>query len=52
MQTGQFANAPDAVRCIVAKEGARGLYAVLHIYFTSICYMKLLFLQRFHLNFI
>lgn len=27
MQTGQFANAPDAVRCIVAKEGARGLYA-------------------------
>lgn len=27
MQTGQFANAPDAVRSIVAKEGARGLYA-------------------------
>lgn len=27
MQTGQFANAPDAVRCILAKEGVRGLYA-------------------------
>ncbi|KAH7834467.1 hypothetical protein Vadar_016329 [Vaccinium darrowii] len=27
MQTGQFASAPDAVRCIVAKEGFKGLYA-------------------------
>ncbi|KAL3513965.1 hypothetical protein ACH5RR_026682 [Cinchona calisaya] len=27
MQTGQFASAPNAVRCIVAKEGFRGLYA-------------------------
>ncbi|XP_027089484.2 S-adenosylmethionine carrier 1, chloroplastic/mitochondrial-like isoform X1 [Coffea arabica] len=27
MQTGQFSSAPNAVHCIVAKEGFRGLYA-------------------------
>lgn len=29
MQTGQFSSAPDAVRLILSKEGAKGLFAVL-----------------------
>lgn len=36
MQTGQFVSAPDAVRLIVAKEGFKGLYAVLNVFFPSL----------------